>query len=143
MTKRDRIIMMKRERPKRVTLPNSRTYITRCQRVTRTDLPANVCLARTYKERAAPKGRRRRRRQILQQGHGNGSKLLNLVKKVAKAVITQKIGKMALNELPNLYEKGTNKIKDKKIKKLLQSDLANSLVDTGAEYSRQKLDKFF
>ena len=66
-----------------------------------------------------------------------------MVKKVAKAVITQKIGKMALNELPNLYEKGTNKIKDKKIKKLLQSDLANSLVDTGAEYSRQKLDKFF
>ena len=50
---------------------------------------------------------------------------------------------MALNELPNLYEKGTNKIKEIKIKKLLQSDLANSLVDTGAEYSRQKLDKFF
>ena len=56
-----------------------------------------------------------------------------------KAPITQKIGKMALNELPNLYEKGTSKIKNKKIKELLQSDLANSLVDMGAEYSRKKL----
>ena len=46
---------------------------------------------------------------------------------------------MALNELPNLYEKGTSKIKNKKIKELLQSDLANSLVDMGAEYSRKKL----
>ena len=53
MTKRDRIIMMKRERPKRVTLPNSRTYITRCQRVMRADLPANACLVRTYKESSA------------------------------------------------------------------------------------------
>ena len=46
---------------------------------------------------------------------------------------------MALNELPNLHGKGTSKIKNKKIKKLLQSDLANSFVDTGAEYGRQKL----
>ena len=45
---------------------------------------------------------------------------------------------MALNELPNLYEKGTDKIK-KKLKKLLQSDLANSLVDMSTEYDWQKL----
>ena len=31
---------------------------------------------------------------------------------------------MALNELPNLYNKGTNKIKNKNFKKLLQSYLA-------------------
>ena len=31
------------------------------------------------------------------------------------------------------------KLKTKKIKELLQSDLANSLVDMGAEYSRKKL----
>ena len=57
MTKRDRMIMMKRERPKRVTLPNGRTFIARYQCATRAHLPANVCLARPYKERAAPKGR--------------------------------------------------------------------------------------
>ena len=40
---------------------------------------------------------------------------------------------MALNDFPNLYNKGTNKIKNKKIKKLFQSVLANSLVDMGTE----------
>ena len=45
MTKRDRILMMERERPKRVTLPNGRTFIVRYQRVTRAHLPANVRLA--------------------------------------------------------------------------------------------------
>ena len=46
---------------------------------------------------------------------------------------------MALNEFPNLYSKGANKIKNMKITKILQSDLANTLVDMGAEYSQQKL----
>ena len=36
---------------------------------------------------------------------------------------------MALNELPNLYNIGNSKIKNKNIKKLLQSDLANSLAE--------------
>ena len=51
----------------------------------------------------------------------------------------KEIGKMALNELPYLYNKGKSKIKNKKIKKILQSDLANTLMDMGTEYGRQKL----
>ena len=42
MTKRDRIIMIKREWPKRVTLPNVRTFMARYQRLTCANLPANV-----------------------------------------------------------------------------------------------------
>ena len=49
------------------------------------------------------------------------------------------LGKMALNELLNLYNKGTNKIKNKKIKKIIQSDLAHSLVDMETEYGWLKL----
>ena len=138
MTKQDRIIMMKRERPKRVPLPNGRTFIARYQRVTRAYLLANLRLAWPYKKRAAPKGRQWRRRQIVQDRR-SGGKLLKLVKIGAKASITQKTGKKTLNELPNLHEKGTSRIKNKKIKKLLQSDLANSMVDMGTEYDRQKL----
>ena len=54
--------------------------------------------------------------------------------------IVQELGKMALNELPNLYSKGVNKIRNKKIRKILQSDLVNTLVDMGAEYGWQKLE---
>ena len=115
MTKRDKIMIMKREGPKRVTLSNGRTFIARYQRATRAHLPANVRLARPYKERAAPKGRQQRRWQVVQQVRGIGSQLSKLVRQVAKAPITLKNGKMALNELPNLYEKGTSKIKNKKI----------------------------
>ena len=47
--------MVKRQKPKRVTLPNGRTFLARYRRATRTELPANVRLKRSYKQRAAPK----------------------------------------------------------------------------------------
>ena len=56
--------MIKRATPKRVTLPNGRTFLAGHRRATRDDLPPNISLPRIYKERAAPKGKRRRRRVI-------------------------------------------------------------------------------
>ena len=53
--------------------------------------------------------------------------------------IVRELGKMVLNEFLNLYSRGANKIKNKTIKKILQSDLANMLVDMGTEYGQQKL----
>ena len=46
---------------------------------------------------------------------------------------------MALHELPNLDSEGANKLENKKIRKILQSYLANVLVDMRTEYGRQKL----
>ena len=45
----------------RVTLPNDRTFFATYKRVARSQLLANVVLARTFKQRLAPKGRRRQR----------------------------------------------------------------------------------
>ena len=50
--------MVKRDVPKRVTLPNGRTFLARYKRTTRAHLTANIHLARSYKERAAPKGKK-------------------------------------------------------------------------------------
>ena len=55
--------------------------------------------------------------------------ILKFAKKIAKTPVVQELGKIALNELPNLYNEGNSKIKNKNIKKLLQSDLPNSLVE--------------
>ena len=63
MARRDRIVMVKRQNPKRVTLPNGRTFYARYKQATRAGLPANVCLERPYRQRAAPRGRRRCVRQ--------------------------------------------------------------------------------
>ena len=68
--RRNRIIMVKRENPKRVTLPNGRTFYAKYKRTTRAELPENVHLQRAYKQRAALKGRRRRRAAVGQRGRG-------------------------------------------------------------------------
>ena len=62
---------------KRVTLTNGKTFIARYKRIKRSELPPNIVMRRTYTQRAAPRGRRGRRRQ---QGQG----IFDFVKKVAK-----------------------------------------------------------
>ena len=54
--------MMKLNVLKRVTLPNSRTFVTRYKRIPRDQLPPNIVMRRTCTQRAAPRGRRPRQR---------------------------------------------------------------------------------
>ena len=46
---------------------------------------------------------------------------------------------MALKELPSVYNKATSKRKNKEVKKLLQSDLANSFIDMATGLDTIKL----
>ena len=46
--RRNRIIMIKRQNPKRVTLPDGRTFYGKYKRTTRAELPANVILRRGH-----------------------------------------------------------------------------------------------
>ena len=147
MAPRDRIIMIKRATPKRVTLPNGRTFLARYRRATRDDLPPNVTFPRVYKERAAPKGKRRRqisyrdrqraalrRRAREQRGRGIGSvfkKAFKLGKRAFNSRLGRRITRAAISEVPDLLEKLGGKVKNKRIKKLLTSDLAK----TGADYA--------
>ena len=62
--------MVKLTTPKRVTLSNSRTFIARYKRIKRRELPPNIVMSRTYTQRTAPQGRRRRRRVRARQGQG-------------------------------------------------------------------------
>ena len=70
-----------------------------------------------------------------QQGQGLGS-IVKFANKIVKNSLVKKLVRAVLNELPNLYSKGTRKIKNKKLRRILQLDIANSLVDMGAEYSQ-------
>ena len=49
--------------PKRVTLPNGRTFVARYKRIKRGQLPPNIFIRRTYTQRAAPRCRRCRQSQ--------------------------------------------------------------------------------
>ena len=69
--------MAKLNVPKRVTLPNGRTFVTRYKRVRRGELSPNVVMRRTCTQSAAPRYRRCRRAQ---QGQG----IFDFVRKVAR-----------------------------------------------------------
>ena len=74
--------------PKRVTLPNGRTFYARYERIKRQDLPADIRMRRTYRQRAAP--RNRRRRWAAQQGQGIVSTAKKVIKNPAFRAIAKK-----------------------------------------------------
>ena len=97
--------------PKRVTLPNGRTFYARYERTKRRDLPAEIRMKRTYRQRAAP--RNRRRRQAAQQGQG----IVSTAKKVIRNPTFCTIAKKGLEYAPGLYQNLAKRIKTKKFKR--------------------------
>ena len=148
MPPRNRIIMIKRERPKRVTLPDGRTFLARYRRTTRDDLPPNIEFPRVYKQRAAPKGKRRKRNRLVayrerqrralrqrgQRGRGIGSFLrkgFKLGKKALNSRLGRRVARAVISEVPDVLESLGCKVKNQRLKKILTSDLAK----TGADYA--------
>ena len=138
--------MIKRQNPKRVTLPNGRTFYMKYKRMTRAELPANVHLQRPYRQRAAPKGRRRRRAAIRQRGRGFKSafknvfkKGFNIAKKVAKNKSVRNIAKATISEAPAALEGLTKKVRNKKLRSILDNDIAKTGVGLAAGYALDQL----
>ena len=148
MPPRNRIIMIKRERPKRVTLPDGRTFLARYRRATRDDLPPNIEFPRVYKERAAPKGKRRKRNRLVvyrerqrralrqrgQRGRGIGSffkKGFKLGKRALNSRLGRRVARAVISEVPDVLESLGGKVKNQRLKKILTSDLPK----TGADYA--------
>ena len=162
MAPRDRIIMIKRATPKKVTLPNGRTFYAKYRRATRDDLPPNVTFPRIYKERAAPKNRRRtarrqaipyrerqraalrrRARAAAQRGRGIGSifkKAYKLGKRALNSRFARKIAKAAISEIPDVLENLGGRVKNQRLKKILTSDLAKTGADYATGLALEKLD---
>ena len=139
--RRNRIVMIKRANPKKVTLPNGKKFYARYKRVTRDALPANVHLVRPYKQRAAPKGRRRRR-AVGQRGRGFKSfskKGLSFAKKAFNNKSVRNIAKALISEAPVALEAAGRKVNNKKLKKIPNSDLAKTGVDLASGFALDKL----
>ena len=112
--------MMKLNVPKRVTLPNGRTLVARYKRIPRDQLPPNIVMRRTYTQRAAPRGRRRR-----QRGRG----IFDFVKKVARNPLVKSIARKGLEYAPGIYRNLTKRVKNKTLKRILNSDAAHSVLN--------------
>ena len=131
MRRKNNYVMRKRKTPKRVTLPNGRTFVARYERVPRSKLPANIRMHRTYR------GNRARARN--QRGQG----IISTIKKIAKHPITKQLIKTGAENMPEIYDKLTSKIKNPKFKKAFQSEMAKKIVkkvsDSGVRYGRKRL----
>ena len=114
---------MKLATSKRVTLPNGRTFVAHYKRILRDHLPLNIIMRRTYTQRAAPRSRRRGRRG--QQGQG----IFDFIKKVAKIPLAKSIAKQGLKYAPATYANLTGRVKNKTLKRILNSDMAHSTLN--------------
>ena len=123
--------------PKRVTLPNGRTFVARYKRISRDDLPLNIRMRRTYRQRAAPRGRRRR-----QRGQGILSffkKAYKLGKRALNSRLGKRITRAAISEIPDTLENVSGRVKNKKLKRILTSDLAKTGTDYATSLALEKL----
>ena len=117
MRRKKNYAMMKLATPKRVTLPNGRTFVARYKRIKRSELPPNIVMRRTYRDRAAVDRRRVRR----QQGQG----IFDFVRKVAKNPLVKTIAKKGLEYAPGIYHNLSKRVKNKTLKRILNSDAAH------------------
>ena len=141
MPPRNNIVMIKRENPKRVELPNGRVFYAKYKRVDRDALPPNIRIMRRYKQRAAPKGKRRRRRAG-QRGRGFKSflkKAANFGKKAFKNKMVRGITRQLIENAPDALDMLSTKVKNKKLKKLLNSDITKTGVDLATGFALDKL----
>ena len=132
MRRKKNYAMVKLNIPKRVTLPNGRTYIARYKRIKRSELPPNIVMRRTYTQRAAPRGRRRRRRQ---QGHG----IFGFVKNVARNLLVKPMAKQGLEYAPGVYHNLTKRVEYKTLKRILNSDAAHLTLNKAIKTANNQL----
>ena len=89
-------------------------------------------MRRTYTHRAAPRGRRRR---AVQQGQG----IFDFIKKVARNPLVKSIARKGLKYAPGAYVNLTKRVKNKTLKRILNSDLAHSVLNKTIRTARGRL----
>ena len=92
--------------PKRERLPHGRTFVASYKRVPRSELPPNIVMRHNYRQKAAPRGRRRWRKRG-KRGRG----LFSFIKNIAKNPMVRELAKKGVQHLPALYNSATNRIK--------------------------------
>ena len=137
MRRKRNYAMEKLNVPKRVTLPNGRTFVARYKRISRDDLPLNIVMRRTYRQQVAPRGRRRRpRARPGQRGRG----IFSFLKKAAKHPLVRTLAKKGLEYAPGIYHNLTKRVKNKTLSRVLNSDAAHLLLNKGIKAANSHLE---
>ena len=166
------IILRKRANPKVVNLPNSRSFTSRWERISRKQLPINIRVNRRrtigprrnnrmiYLNQAAPalrKIRKRKQKDILdrlrpvydrvQGGRGLASNLAKAGLELGSKALGSEFGRRLINKgidnIPNIFKFGASKIKNKNVRRAIQSDIADMVVKEAQNRARNKYNHLF
>ena len=162
------IILRKRSSPIRVNLPNGRSFTSKWERISRRQLPINIKVTRNrtigprrnnkviYLNQAAAafkKIQKRRKRDALnrvgpvydrlqQRGSGLASDLaktgLELGSKALSSVFGKKLINKGIESIPSIFKFGAKKVKNKNIKRALESEIADMVVNEAQGRARKK-----
>ena len=124
--------MIKLATPKRVTLPNGRTFVARYRKIKRSELPPNIVMRRTYRDRAAV-GRRRVR---CQQGQG----IFDFIRKVAKNPLAKTIAKKGVEYALGIYHNLSKRVNNKTLKWILNSEAAHLALNRALKTANNSLN---
>ena len=167
------IILRKRANPKVVNLPNGRSFTSRWERISRKQLPINIKVKRQrkigprrnnrmiYLNQAAPASRKIKRRRkneaierlmpiydrVNQSGSGLASNLAKAGLELSSKAISSEIGKKLINRgidnIPNIFKFGVSKIKNKNVKRAMESDIADMLLEEAVNRLKNKYENLF
>ena len=132
MRRKKNYAMVKLQVPKRVTLPNGRTFVARYKIIRRGELRPNIVMRRTYRQRATPRDRRRRQAQQRQEN-------FDFVKKVARNPLVRSTARKGLEYAPGAYQNLTKRVKNKTLKRILNSDIAHSVLNKAIKTANNRL----
>ena len=167
------IILRKRRAPVQINKSNGRSFTSRWERISRKQLPTNIKVARSTaigprrqrKRKSIPKITLKKNKQMgweirrdkrnaaadnnidFQVGSGMGCTLLKTGVSLGSQAINSTIEKKpidkGINSIPNIFRFGRRKVKNKKLKKILKSDIADLLVDETQKKVKPKYDDLF
>ena len=163
----------KKSKSKVVNLPNGRSFTSRWERISRKQLPINIKVKRQrtigprrnnrmiYLNQAAPAFRKIKTKRgneaierlmpiyniVNQSGSGLASNLAKAGLELGSKAMVSEFGKRLINKgidsIPNIFNFGVSKIKNKKVKRAIKSDIAKMVVDEAANRARNKYEKLF
>ena len=85
--------------------------------------------------------KRMKKNKRKQSGKGRGENLAKLGLEFGSKAINSSVGKklikMGINSIPNIFKYGVSKIKNKNVKRALNSDIANIVVDEAQNKSKK------
>ena len=151
VNRRNNIVLVKRDTTMKVTLPNGRTFYAKYKHVNRHYLPGGTTIQIIYRGRPVrgcrptePRPRRRAKPAAAVRGRGMmGRGIGDVAKTIATNPYVQEFGKGLLTKgrksLQGLYRKATKRIKNKHLRSIAQSDIANMVVNEGVNKGIERL----